>query len=132
MELVDAGGLDLHRSLVALLSQAPRLDVARLHEFADKLTRAEADGAYRAAGELLSGLLARIAACAARGGVVAHDSAATGEDQLLRHLVARADAARWAALREAIEGNFLRTELLNLDRRQTVLGALFAIEDLAR
>src|SRR5881394_1716802 len=39
-----------------------------------------------------------------------------------------AAAARWAALRGEIEESFARTDALNLDRKQTILGAFFAIE----
>jgi len=46
----------------------------------------------------------------------------------LRRLGGRAPAARWAALRGEIEESFARTDALNLDRKQTILGAFFAIE----
>jgi hypothetical protein len=40
----------------------------------------------------------------------------------------RGEAARWARLRDDIGEQFARTDGLNLDRKQTVLGAFFAIE----
>ena len=39
----------------------------------------------------------------------------------------RAQAERWAALRDEIGRSFARTDALNLDRKQTILGAFFAI-----
>jgi hypothetical protein len=50
----------------------------------------------------------------------------------MQRLAARAEPARWAALREEIERGFLATDQLNLDRKQALLGALFAIEAVAR
>jgi DNA polymerase III subunit delta' len=136
LELADAGGLALYRSLLELLSQVPAIDFGRLHGLADRLARADADDAYRAAEELLSRFLARLAVGAARrqlgpdqipdGGIVAGEAAA------MQGLAARADPARWAALRAEIERNFAAVRELNLDRKQAVLGAFFAIEQAAR
>ena len=50
----------------------------------------------------------------------------------MRRLAGHADAARWAMLRDEIEGSFARADGLNLDRKQAMLGAFFAIEALAR
>ena len=131
LELADAGGVALYRQLIEMLSQMPRLDAVRLHGLVDRLVRPEADDAYRAAAELLSQFLARMAAGMARrqipGGEIVF-----GEGEAMRRLAARADPARWAALREEIDDNFVRTEGLNLDRKQAMLGAFFAIESLAR
>jgi len=131
LELAEAGGLTLHRSVLELLSQIPRLDVIRLHAFAEQLARADAEDAYRVGGELLLQLLARITVCSAcprRGGEAIVD----GEDEAMRRLAGRADAARWAALREEIEHAFASTDQLNLDRKQAMLGVFFAIEELTR
>jgi hypothetical protein len=50
----------------------------------------------------------------------------------MRRLAGRADAARWAALREEVERIFASTDQLNLDRKQAMLGVFFAIEELTR
>jgi DNA polymerase-3 subunit delta' len=131
IELADAGGLALYRSVLDLLSQIPRIDVARLHVFADSLARPEAEEAYRAGEELLSQLLARMAARAACGPPEGGDLIA-GEGEVMERLAARADPARWAALRDEIDHSFASTDQLNLDRKQTVLGAFFAIEEMAQ
>jgi DNA polymerase-3 subunit delta' len=128
LELAAAGGVELYESILGLLSREPGADPAALHAFADRLARGEADETYRAVEELVSQLLADIAAGAAGGapGPPASSEAA------LRRLGARAPAARWAELREEIGQSFARTDALNLDRKQTILGAFFAIERLAR
>ena len=131
LELAEAGGLALYRSLLEMLSQIPRLDVIRLHAFAEQHARADAEDAYRVGGELLLQLLARIAACSARS-QPSGEEIIGGEDEAMRRLAGRADASRWAALREEIERAFATTDKLNLDRKQAMLGVFFAIEELTR
>jgi DNA polymerase-3 subunit delta' len=50
----------------------------------------------------------------------------------MQRLAARADPARWADLRDRIGRDFANTDQLNLDRKQAILGAFFAVEELAR
>jgi DNA polymerase-3 subunit delta' len=130
LDLADAGGVELYRSLLGLLERDAGIDPLALHAFADRLVRAEAEESYRAVEELLGQLLARVAVGAARGMRESGSTAsfAAGEAAVLRRLGGRAPAARWAELREAIGQSFARTDALNLDRKQTVLGAFFAIE----
>src|SRR5438067_4872224 len=65
IELADAGGLALYRSILGMLAQVPGLDLGELHAFADKLARSEAEDAYRACQELLSHFIAKTALCSA-------------------------------------------------------------------
>jgi DNA polymerase III subunit delta' len=113
LELAGEGGVELHRTMVAMLTRRPGLDPLALHGFADKLARADAEDSYRAIEELLRQHLARQAVIAAR---VGH----------------RREAARWASLRDDISNDFACSDGLNLDRKQTILSAFFAIEQAAR
>ena len=131
LELADAGGLALYRSVLEILSRTPRLDVIRLDAFADQLARADAEDAYRVGGELLLQLLARMTASSARR-QLSGEEIIGGEDEAMRRLAGHVDAARWAALREEIERAFVSTDKLNLDRKQAMLGVFFAIEELTR
>jgi DNA polymerase-3 subunit delta' len=127
LDLAAAGGVELYRSVVALLSRDRGIDPAALHAFADRLARPDAEEAYRAVEELVGQLLAHLAIGAARGagGV----GAGADEDSALLHrLGSRVPAAGWARLRDEIGQSFSRTDGLNLDRKQTILGAFFAIE----
>ena len=65
LELAEAGGVELYRAILALLSGEQGLDPTALHALADRLARAEADAAYRAVEELLSHVLGEIAIGAA-------------------------------------------------------------------
>jgi DNA polymerase-3 subunit delta' len=136
LELVDAGGLGLYRSLLELLVQAPAMDSAKLHGFADRLARADTEDGYRAVEELLTQFLARMATGTARGalgpGQIPAGQIAAAEAMAMQRLGARADPARWAELHGQIERDFTAARDLNLDRKQTMLGAFFAIAQTAR
>jgi len=110
LELAASGGVELYKTIATMLER--RFDPLALHTFADRLARADAEDNYRTVEELLRQHLARQATEAARGG-------------------RRGDAARWARLRDDIGNQFARTDGLNLDRKQTVLSAFFAIEHAA-
>ena len=126
LDLAAAGGAELYRALLTLLNREAGIDPAALHAFADRLARREAEQSYRAVEDLLGRLMARLAMSAAKAPV--EGGTLPEEPAVLRRLGGRAPAARWAALRGEIEESFARTEGLNLDRKQTILGAFFAIE----
>jgi DNA polymerase-3 subunit delta' len=110
LDLAGSGGIELHQTITAMLGR--RLDSLALHAFADRLARADGEDNYRTVEDLLRQHLALRATEAARGG-------------------RRGEAARWAGLRDDIGNQFARTDGLNLDRKQTVLSAFFAIEQAA-
>jgi DNA polymerase-3 subunit delta' len=130
LEIADAGGLALYGSIVEMLSQVPGIDPEQLHAFADQLARADAEDGYRAGAELLAQFLARMAAGAARRRF-GEPEVVAGESAAMQRLAARADPARWAALRDELGQGFATADQLNLDRKQAMLGAFLAIEALA-
>jgi DNA polymerase III subunit delta' len=131
LELADAGGLDLYRSLIELLAHAPAIELGQLHGLTDRLARTDAEDAHRASEKLLSQFLARLAVAAARGYRAAEEIVA-GESAAMQRLAGRADPVSWATLRNEIDINFAAARELNLDRKQTMLGAFFAIDEQAR
>ena len=126
LDLAAADGVALYRAALSLLSREGGIDPAALHTFADRLARPEAEDAYRVVEAALSQLLADLAKASAGSG--GEPEALPERRAALRRLGGRAPAARWAALRGDIEESFARTEAVNLDRKQTILGAFFAIE----
>ena len=126
LELAAAGGVDLYRNLLELLSRRQGIDPAAAQALADRLARPEADDAYRVFEELLRQLLARLAVAAAKNQIGAQ--ADESEAEIVAHLGRRAAPTVWAELHEEIGRTFARTDGLNLDRKQTVLGAFFAID----
>jgi DNA polymerase-3 subunit delta' len=147
LDLAAAGGVELYEAVLALISPERGIDPVALHAFADRLARGDAEDAYRAVEELVAQFLARVACAAARGNAVAEPrllpdpppqvgegrvGAEPRESAVLRRLGERAPAARWAELRDEINRLFARTDALNLDKKQTILGAFFAIDGVAR
>ena len=124
LDLVEAGGVELYRAALGLIRPARELDIGALHSFADKLARPDAEDAYRVVEDLLAQFLARLAVATARGEILpGAEGEAAGR--------VRAPAARWAGLRDEIADRFARTDGLNLDRKQTILGTFFAIGEAA-
>ncbi|HEY3912355.1 MAG TPA: DNA polymerase III subunit delta' [Stellaceae bacterium] len=131
--LADGGGIALYRAVVELLAQVPQIDVGRLHGLADRLARAEAEDAYWATAELLAQALAALATARTPGSRPALErETVTGERAAIEALAAAAGPARWADLQAKIAGDFVAAQELNLDRKQVLLGAFFAIEETAR
>jgi len=130
LELADADGLELYGTILRLLSGIPQIDTAGLYAFAEQLSRADSEEIFRVSEELLSQFLARMIAYSARSQPAGDDLTAE-EVGIMNGLATRADPARWAALRTQIDQDFANTDLLNLDRKQAILGAFFAIEHLA-
>lgn len=114
----QAGGLELGRELFALLSALPALPVSRLHAFADRVQRNEA--AFRIVIELLAGWLARL--------VLALSGAAPPPTPT----VATTDPRPWLAARDQVERLASLNDFANLDRKQVMMGAMFAVEAAAR
>jgi DNA polymerase III subunit delta' len=138
LDLVDAGGLDLYRSLLKLLGRLPELDAAALHGFADRLARPEAEDTYRTVTELLTQFLARMIREAAHGaaeggpGENGRGEIVRGERQAMRRLAGRRSLDQWVEVWDNIVRLFAQTDGLNLDRKQVVLGAFLALEGAAR
>ncbi len=109
LELVISGGVELSNTLTALLARRGGVDVLALHGFADRLARPDAEDSYRTVEELLRQHVGHLAIAAARRGT-------------------RAEAARWAKVRSEIGDTFARTDGLNLDKKQTIMSAVWAIE----
>ncbi|HZB90047.1 MAG TPA: DNA polymerase III subunit delta', partial [Stellaceae bacterium] len=127
LELAAAGGVALYRSLVKLLERLPELDGAALHAFADRLQRAEAEDGFRLLGELLPGWLARMVAEAA--GDAGPAAALPGDSQAMRRLAERRSLDQWVEVWEKLSHLFAQADNVNLDRKQVVLTAFFALED---
>ncbi|HWG80852.1 MAG TPA: DNA polymerase III subunit delta' [Stellaceae bacterium] len=131
IELAAAGGLGLYRSLVRLIDGLPSLDGATLHALADRLARADGEDSYRLLGELLPGWIARMVALATGGGEGEH-AALPGEAQSMRRLAGRRGLDQWADVWENLNQLFALADEVNLDRKQVVLNAFFALAEAAR
>ncbi|HYE50431.1 MAG TPA: DNA polymerase III subunit delta' [Azospirillaceae bacterium] len=131
LDLAQSGGLGLYREILGVLEGLPRLDVLACHGLADKVARAGADQAWEAATELVLWWLARVNRGLARG---AHPPEVVAGEGVLAARLAKAAAARdrgldrWVEVWDNVTRLFARAESANLDRKQTMLSALLAIE----
>ncbi len=125
LELAEEGGVALHRKLVELLGALPDLDGVALHAFADKVARWGNDDGYRVFTELMPATLARAIAAAAAG-------TRPGTEAPLVTLLSRRGLDRWVEVWEKITHLFAQADAVNLDRKQVVLNAFFALEEAAR
>ncbi len=109
--LADAGGLEVHERLSGLLAGLERSDPVAIQTFADSLTPASAEPAYRAFVDLLMEWLRKRVADAAGGPKVAAD--------------------RWFAAYDRVFDLTTRGDDLALDRRAVILSSFWALEKAA-
>ncbi|MFO1184020.1 MAG: DNA polymerase III subunit delta' [Bauldia sp.] len=121
IQLLAGEGLDLQRTLAALLADLPDLDSGALHGFADRVSRRGADDEYDAFLEFLRDWLDRR---------VRRLPEANGAEPAAR--LAAPSLARWAEVWEKINESATNAQMLNLDRKQVVLSAFFALARVAR
>jgi DNA polymerase III subunit delta' len=125
LELATSGGLVLYRTLLKLLDGLPKIDGAALHAFAEQIARADSEDGFRLLAELLPGWVAhRVATSVGEAGRGTGTTARSpGEPRALD---------RWAAVWEKLGELFTEADDLNLDRKQVVLNAFFALEEAVR
>jgi DNA polymerase III subunit delta' len=129
LDLAAAGGLGLYRALLKLLEKLPALDGVALHALADRLARSDSEEAFRLAAELLPGWVARMVTLAAGAEGAA---ALPGEAEAMRRLAERRGLEQWVEVWENLTHLFALADDVNLDRKQVVLNAFFALEEAAR
>jgi DNA polymerase-3 subunit delta' len=127
LELLDAGGLDLYRTVVEFFQQSPAINGRSLHDFADRLARNGAEAAYAAAMEQTIDILRRLALL--RSAVGERDEVISGETAMMTRLAGSRSLDRWLELWENTRRLVERAESLNLDRKQVVLNVFLALED---
>ena len=130
LELASAQGLALYRELFKLLETLPELDGEALHGFADRVGRFGGEDAFALLSELMPGWLARMVALAAGG--AAEAAVLPGEAQAMRRLAGRRGLDQWVEVWEKLGDLFDAADGLNLDRKQVVLNAFFALGEAAR
>ena len=125
MELADEGGVTLFRELMALLAEAPRLNISRLHALSDKALKGDV---FRTLTGLLSWWLARMTAEGARGGLESLAEIVPGERDLARKLLGAAAPHAWANVWDRIGHIARRTDAVNLDKKRSLMLMLMAVE----
>jgi len=129
LELASANGLELYTSIFNLLAQIPKIDGEALSSLSDRLARRGAEASFALFAELLPGWLARMVALAGGG---EGRAVLPGEAQTMRRLVGRRALDQWVDVWENLTHLLAQADDLNLDRKQVVLSAFFAIEAAGR
>jgi len=124
LELQEVKGLAIKDSIEALLAGLPKLDGAALQDLADEVSRWNSEGTFSVLAELLPETLAEKIAAAARP--------ESRSDPPLSTLLRRRGLDRWVEVWEKIIHLFAQADAINLDRKQVVLNAFFALEEAAR
>lgn len=132
LEFADAGGLKLYGELFGLLDSLPRLDANALHAFAERVGRRGEEGErdFRTVAFLLDWWLKTLVRQGAVGEAPA--SLLADEAPLRQRLLQGAGLDRWMQVWEKVAHLFARADAVNLDRKQVVLGSLFAFQSAIR
>jgi len=125
--LAATDGLAIHRDMYRLLGEIPRIDIESLYGFAERLTRNEGQG-FRLLVELLPGALTRMIELALGQG----PATPPAERETLARLAARRGLDQWVEVWRKTCHLFAAAEGIELDRKQAVLNAFFALEEAAR
>ena len=126
VSLAQAGGLDLYREMVSLLSTLPDIETALLHSFGDRLARRGAEDNFRIFTELLSWWVSRLITLGARKMVIAN--IIPEEDGCAKRLLSVSGVDRWLEVWEKINTLASQTDRLNLDRKKTLLNIFHALK----
>jgi DNA polymerase III subunit delta' len=127
LDLAAADGLSIYSSLLNMISRLPRLNYEELHGLAERFGRGEGEG-FRLIAELLPAAVARLVAIA--GG--RREEALPEEQAAAGRLGGGRGLEHWVAVWEKLTHLFAQADGLNLDRKQVVLNAFFALEEAAR
>lgn len=129
LDLHEAGGLALYHDMLTLLATLPETDVARLHGITDSVSRTRSDaGAYAAFDvftDLLGWWIARLVRARAAGSLP--PELEPGEAEIMSRLSASGSLDQWVELWEKLSRLFARAGSVNLDRKQVLLNAFFAL-----
>jgi DNA polymerase-3 subunit delta' len=132
LELAGAGSLGLYREMVEVLATLPALDMARLHTFAERFARRgeEANADWRSLNYLFDGWLKGLA----KQGAVQGSPAiiVPAETGLRERLLAATSLDRWVEAWEKVAHLLSRSDAVNLDRKQTVLGSFLVLQSAMR
>ena len=127
LQLLAGGGDDLYARLIKLMHGLPDVDQQAVHELADTLGAPGRQASYELFFSLAEDALARIATHAATG-----EGATQSEEPIAARLKGQPALAKWARLWETVRRTKAEADVLNLDRKNLVLGTFFQLEETAR
>lgn len=118
-------GIELYKTLLALVTPLPQLDIVKVHDLAEKIGRVEQS--YETAREILTNWCERLARLQARQlpltDILPGDAAIF--QRLMDHYPPRHFLQTW----EKISQLFLQAEYANLDKRQALITAFLMLQN---
>ncbi len=126
LTIASGDGLELYRSMVGLICQLPRPDIAAMHALADKAARRGAEQTFEILIDLLRDWVARAVRQGAGG--PANPEIVPGEAAAMAGLVHGQNLDRWVEVWEKIGELATRAEALNMDRKLVILNAFSMLE----
>jgi DNA polymerase III subunit delta' len=129
LALASAGGVALYQNIFNLLEHLPELEGEALNGLAERVSRGDGADGFALLAELLPAWIARMVALNAGGGEAA---ILPGEAAAMRRLAGRRSLDQWVEVWENLTHLFAEADSINLDRKQVVLNAFFALEAAAR
>lgn len=127
ISLIEHKGLKLYREMLGLLSTMPNINVPLMHDFAGEITAKKSGDTFLLFSEMLSQFISRmIRHVSYQDTAHTHNikEALTEEFKLMEELGAIIPLDQWAELWEKISEKMKATDLLNMDRKQTVIDIL--------
>ncbi len=132
LEMTTADGPGLYRQMIGLLSGLPDRDDEKLHKLATKLGRNRESPEYQTFVALLEDWLAKTARLAASQAAAEDQAFIPEEVDVLNRFIVMPGVDRWVGVWEKIVDLFRRTEIRNLDRKQTLLDAFYCLQQAVR
>eukprot|EP00439_Symbiodinium_sp_Y106_P089317 s1_g1853.t1 len=126
LTIASGGGLELYRSMVDLICQMPRPDIAAMHALADKAARRGAEQTFEILIDLMRDWVARAVRQGAGGPPT--PEIVPGEAAAMVRLVGSGNLDRWVEVWEKIGDLATRAEALNMDRKLVILNAFSMLE----
>jgi DNA polymerase-3 subunit delta' len=136
--LLEQNGLTVFRIVLASLASWPNLNMAAIHQLADRLAGRGNEAEFEIAVEALDWWLKRLCRHLALTGAPAEMGGEhlreffPGEAALLARCQAAAGLDRWVELWEKLNRLFARVASVNLDRKQAWIAGCLAIEAVGR
>ncbi|MBM3504706.1 MAG: DNA polymerase III subunit delta' [Alphaproteobacteria bacterium] len=131
IELAQSGGAAVYRDMVGLLGASPKgLDIAAVHELADRASHRGNDEQFRVLSDLLVEWLASMIAAGASGR--AFRAIIEGEEGVAEKLWRSRGLAQWLEVWEKVRDRLVQSEALNLDRKQTLIDVFLSLDHVSR
>ncbi len=120
-QLADEDGLPLYRELTAMIAGLPNVDMLKVGDFGDRLSRPAADQSYRLMTNLFVRYLERLIKASVDGR--AEHFTDQMEQKALAHVTAHGALDDWFLVWENLRRLFARADAVALDKRQVILSS---------